>query len=408
MVWRMFHPRRSRDRIGRRPAVPICEALEPRTVLDGSRIALGMGAAVLDHVSRPDHTVESRPDSRPALGAISGRVSAAATRRGIRGIRVQLIDSSGRVVRTTSTNKGGQYRFRITANGPYVVREVTPRRLVQTSPTFVYTAPGSSSVTGKWTYSTGNTDPQNGAVGVYGWNSIAAAGNLPFQSPINISAPPINLGKYLTVNYQDTQAEQIINSGHDIGVKIQGSGSDAIEVGGQGFELTRFHYHDPSEDQVNGTGYSMEEHFVNVSATGAVAVLGVFLQVGAYNSALQPILNAVSTNVPSPGTATTTSTPVHFAGLLPSSMQGWFYQGSLTTPPLSQPINWFVFSTPITLSYAQLQQYEKVAQASGFLPNARPVQPLDGRRVNEFNYDVNFQGHSQAGLNFTLARRPRA
>src|SRR5262249_26894224 len=122
----------------------------------------------------------------------------------------------------------------------------------------------------------------------------------------------------------------------------------------------------------------------------------------------QPILDAVSTDVPAPGTATATATPIHFAGLLPSSMQGWFYQGSLTAPPLAQPINWFVFATPITLSYAQLKQYEQVAQASGFLPNARPIQPLDGRRVNEFNYDVNFQNQSVAGLNFTLARHPRA
>ena len=112
-----------------------------------------------------------------------------------------------------------------------------------------------------------------------------------------------------------------------------------------------------------------------------------------------------SRRVPLPGRSTTAPTPIHFAGLLPSSMQGWFYQGSLTAPPLSQPINWFVFSTPITLSYAQLQQYEQVARASGFLPNARPTQPLDGRRINEFNYDVNIQNQTVAGLNFTLGRR---
>jgi carbonic anhydrase len=407
MLWCMSLPRRSRRRTGRRPAVPTCEVLERRTVLNGSRVAAGMGAAILDHGPRRDHALESRSDGRPAPGTISGRVTNAAIGRGIKGIRVQLIDSSGRVVRTTSTNKWGQYRFRIAANGPYVVHEVTPRRLVQTSPTFVYTAPGSSPVSGKWNYSTGNTDPRNGAVGVYGWSSVAAAGNLPFQSPINISAPPINLSKYLTIDYNDTEAQQIVNSGHDIEVKIQRSGSDAIDVGGQPFELTRFHFHDPSEDQVYGTGYSMEEHFVNLSASGAVTVLAVFLQLGPYNPALQPILDAVSSDVPSPGT-TTTSTPIHFAGLLPSSMRGWFYQGSLTAPPLAQPINWFVFATPITLSYAQLKQYEQVAQASGFLPNARPTQPMDGRRVNEFNYDVNFQNQSVAGLDFALARRPRA
>jgi carbonic anhydrase len=37
-------------------------------------------------------------------------------------------------------------------------------------------------------------------------------------------------------------------------------------------------------------------------------------------------------------------------------MQGWFYEGSLTTPTLAQPVNWVVFSTPITLDFAQRQQ----------------------------------------------------
>ena len=96
---------------------------------------------------------------------------------------------------------------------------------------------------------------------------------------------------------------------------------------------------------------------------------------------------------------------INFSGLLPSSLQGWFYVGSLTAPPLSQPVNFLVLSTPITLSFAQLQQYEAIASASGFLPSARPIQPLDGRQVNQFNFDVNFENQSVARLNFGLARR---
>jgi len=148
----------------------------------------------------------------------------------------------------------------------------------------------------------------------------------------------------------------------------------------------------------------MEEHFVNYSASGAVTVVAVFLQLGAYNPGLQPILDAVSDYVATPATTSDKPVPIDFAALLPSSLQGWFFQGSLTAPPLSQPLNWFVLSTPVTLDFPQLEQYEQVAEESGFLPNARPTQPLDGRQVNEFNYDVNFQGASVVGLNFTLAR----
>jgi carbonic anhydrase len=61
-------------------------------------------------------------------------------------------------------------------------------------------------------------------------------------------------------------------------------------------------------------------------------------------------------------------------------------------------------ATPITLDYQQLAQYEKVAGDSGFLPNNRPIQPTNGRQMNQFNIDLNFQGQSIGGNNFTFAR----
>jgi carbonic anhydrase len=60
---------------------------------------------------------------------------------------------------------------------------------------------------------------------------------------------------------------------------------------------------------------------------------------------------------------------------------------------------------PFACAGPQLQQYEAIASASGFLPSARPVQPLDGRQVNQFNIDVDFQNQSVTGLSFGLARR---
>jgi hypothetical protein len=80
----------------------------------------------------------------------------------------------------------------------------------------------------------------------------------------------------------------------------------------------------------------------------------------------------------------------------------------LSTSPLSQTVNWLVLATPITLKYTQLVQYEAVASGSGFLPSARPIQPLDGRRVNEFNIDVNFESQPITGANFSFARNNAA
>ena len=349
----------------------------------------------------------------PRFGAntISGRVSDTATGHGLGRVAVQLINENGQVERTSLTGHAGRYLLPVRRPGGYVVHAVTPRRAVQTFPTFTFEEPTGSYAPGfgadSWNYRTGNTDPANGPVGPLAWSTIAPAGNLPFQSPIDLSGPTTDLGQFLSIHYNETTPTRIVNNGDQIQVQFANSGATTIELNGEEFALSQFHYHDPSENVVNGQAYTMEGHFVNTSADGAVTVVAVFLQLGPHNDALDPILNAATASLSTPGSSTTIAQPINFAGLLPASMQGWFYQGSFTTPPLSQPVNWLVFSTPITLDAQQLAQYEQVADGSEFLPNARAIQPLDGRRLNEFNYDVNVQDQPVAGLDFGLTRYPR-
>jgi carbonic anhydrase len=173
-----------------------------------------------------------------------------------------------------------------------------------------------------WSYDTGNSNPAFEPVGVYAWDTVAPAGDLPLESPININAPSIDLSPYLSVNLQNAVPKDIINNSHQVQVQYPGSSPDTIDLGGTTFELAQFHYHDPSENLVNRQGYSMEEHLVFTSAAGAETVLAVVLQLGAYNSSLQPILDAASSSLTAPNSSTTISTPINFAGLLPSSMQG--------------------------------------------------------------------------------------
>lgn len=57
----------------------------------------------------------------------------------------------------------------------------------------------------------------------------------------------------------------------------------------------------------------------------------------------------------------------------------WNYQGSLTTPPCSEIINWNVVREPMQMSVAQLEQYKTYFGGSDYIGNAREVQPLNGR-----------------------------
>ncbi len=67
-----------------------------------------------------------------------------------------------------------------------------------------------------------------------------------------------------------------INNGHTIQVNY--SEGDTMTIGNTTYELIQFHCHAPSEHTVHGKHYPMEMHFVHKSPSGALAVIGVFIE----------------------------------------------------------------------------------------------------------------------------------
>ena len=68
---------------------------------------------------------------------------------------------------------------------------------------------------------------------------------------------------------------------------------------------------------------------------------------------------------------------INAADLLPVSKDYFRYSGSLTTPPCSEGVRWYVMKEAITVSKAQIEAFR---QAVGY-PNNRPVQPVNARVV---------------------------
>lgn len=73
-----------------------------------------------------------------------------------------------------------------------------------------------------------------------------------------------------------------------------------------------------------------------------------------------------------------------FQAILSPDTTYYHYQGSLTTPPCTEGVNWFVLTQPVSISRAQLEAYRNFLAE---LPNtdkgnnARPTNPLNGRLV---------------------------
>lgn len=189
------------------------------------------------------------------------------------------------------------------------------------------------------------------------------------QSPVDIPAStPLNESG-IAFNYQPT-AVNILNNGHTIQVNYD-EGS-LIEVDGTKYNLLQFHFHGPSEHTVNGQSYDMEMHLVHQNADGGLAVVGVLIKSGSENPAFAPMWD----NLPAEegGPEMVSGASVNASDLLPADRAYYRYNGSLTTPPCSEDVKWFMLSTPAELSEGQIDAFEAIMH-----DNNRPVQPLNDR-----------------------------
>lgn len=192
------------------------------------------------------------------------------------------------------------------------------------------------------------------------------------QSPIDISMPRhAKTQEQLTFHYQPSHVH-IVNNGHTIQVNLQPG--NVLHLNGRPYRLRQFHFHEPSEHHVNGVTFSMELHLVHQDARGHIAVVAVLMTLGTQHQALADVWERFPRRLGSVATVAV----VNVKELLPSSLHHYSYHGSLTTPPCTEGVQWIVLEEPIHLSSDQLQQF-----VSLFGHNARSIQPLHGRKVEE-------------------------
>jgi carbonic anhydrase len=194
------------------------------------------------------------------------------------------------------------------------------------------------------------------------------------QSPINIKSSDIieaqNLAP-ITFEYS-AEASNVINNGHTIKVNF-GEGSK-IEIDGKNFYLKQFHFHTPSENAIEGKLFPMEAHLVHVSKKGEIAVVGVMFEVGTQNKTLEKIIAHMPTKVGEKKTLSITHLNAY--ELLPENKNYYRFNGSLTTPPCSEGVRWFVLKTPVTISKEQLDKFSEVMGK-----NNRPLQNINARKI---------------------------
>src|SRR6516164_11856275 len=134
-------------------------------------------------------------------------------------------------------------------------------------------------------------------------------------------------------------------SGHT--VQVNYAPGSTLTVGDKTYVLKQFHFHHPSEEHINGQGYDMVAHLVHADADGHLAVVAVLLKKGPSN----PFLNTVWTNIPKEKekAVDVSGVSLNVNDLLPADHGYFTFAGSLTTPPCSEGVTWYVLKNQSSL-----------------------------------------------------------
>ena len=209
-----------------------------------------------------------------------------------------------------------------------------------------------------------------GAMGPENWGKeFPTCGKGKSQAPLNIKGPFEKVRFSVAPDYKQGQLK-IVNNGHTIQVNVP-TGSK-IRIDGKAYDLLQFHFHRPSEEHIDGKPAAMVVHFVHKNLEGELAVLAVMLREGNEN----PGIKTLWTHAPAKEGPEVVPDGVMFnpANLLPREMDFFHYDGSLTTPPCTEKVKFFILKTQVNISKEQVAEFP-------FKLNARPLQPANGRPI---------------------------
>lgn len=193
------------------------------------------------------------------------------------------------------------------------------------------------------------------------------------QSPIDIRNPQKAALPAIEFHYSPSPLH-IIDNGHTIQVNYA-PGSFML-VGEKKYVLRQFHFHWPSEEKINGRSFDMTLHLVHMDEDGKLAVVAILLNEGEDN----PLIRELWNYLPREKEKEELLEKVHIdiSRALPSDRGYYTFSGSLTTPPCTEDVTWFVLKHPVTVSAAEIKQFSQL-----YRNDARPTQPLYDRVVQE-------------------------
>ncbi|XP_071719947.1 alpha carbonic anhydrase 1, chloroplastic-like isoform X2 [Rutidosis leptorrhynchoides] len=237
-----------------------------------------------------------------------------------------------------------------------------------------------------------------GPSGPQRWGSLSptysACSNGKFQSPVNIIKSKCVSGRHLKqldIEYHVAVNATLVDNLFNVAMNYDGN-AGIFRLNGKNYSLVQMHWHSPSEHHLGGVRYDAELHLVHKSVDGEVSVIGVLYRYGHPD----PLLSKIQTKLAqlqkmvhsssheqtqiAIGTITTHEIRKH-------TRKYYRYVGSFSTPPCTEGVIWNILGKVRSISREQVAAL-KAPLIIGCKSNSRPVQPLNGRKIEMFNDEM--------------------
>ena len=242
------------------------------------------------------------------------------------------------------------------------------------------------------------------------------------QSPVNIASAEVDTTlRKLQFSYTSTTNYKVLNNQHSEKVEFGASPGSFIDpaLGNKKWNALQFHVHSPSENGVGGGLFDMELHIVHeADATQkgntekySHAVISILFEASSatpnkvldtFWSKLQSLPLSQAAHYAAPDTmyeynSVDGTEAIDINGLL-TTEEYYTFDGSLTTPPCTEGVKWYVLTIPNKMSASQLTHHNTLMDFAGLkaatptgnplysavFGNNRPLQPLNARSVKRF------------------------
>lgn len=205
---------------------------------------------------------------------------------------------------------------------------------------------------------------------------------------------------YMDPHLNESTKELIENDGHALRYRAMPSSPQMgyLKIGNDEFEFTEYMFHAPSEHSLDGAVFPLELQIYHKKRNGeGMAAVSVLFREGTSN----PFLDGLRSSLSGVGPRWTVrhgksvgklrgAYPEAFdlAAVIPRGNvqyepSFYNYQGSLTQPPCTRGVDWWVLSDPVTATRAEITFIRRAIFSSGSMKhgNARNTMPLGDRTI---------------------------